>query len=52
MKNKEVDNKITFLEACRILGKSERTLSSYIKKGLIIPEKIKSQKGSIEYRFN
>jgi hypothetical protein len=53
MKNKKViKSDITFSEACRILGKSERTLSRYIKKGLIIPEKIKSQKGSIEYRFN
>ncbi len=31
MKNKEVINKITFLEACKMLGKSERTLSRYIK---------------------
>jgi hypothetical protein len=49
---KEVKNEINFIEACKILGKSERTLSRYIKKSLIIPEKIKSQKGSIEYRFN
>jgi len=54
MKNKkdlETDHKITFTEACKILGKSERTLSRYIKKKLIIPEKIKSQKG-IKYFFN
>jgi len=49
---KEVKNEINFIEACKILGKSKRTLSRYIKKSLIIPEKIKSQKGSIEYRFN
>jgi hypothetical protein len=49
---KEVKNEINFIEACKILGKSERTLSRYIKKSLIIPEKIRSQKGSIEYRFN
>jgi len=42
---------VSFKEASKILGKSERTLSRYIKKKLIIPEKIKSQKG-IKYRFN
>jgi len=42
---------VSFTEASKILGKSERTLSRYIKKKLIIPEKIKSQKG-IKYRFN
>jgi len=42
---------VSFTEASKILGKSERTLSRYIKKKLIIPEKIKSQKG-IKYCFN
>ncbi len=42
---------VSFTEASKILGKSERTLSRYIKRKLIIPEKIKSQKG-IKYRFN
>ena len=42
---------VSFTEASKILGKSERTLSRYIKKKLIIPEKIKTQKG-IKYSFN
>lgn len=42
---------VTFIEACKILKKSKRTVSRYIKKGLITPEKIKSQRGSLEYRF-
>lgn len=42
---------VSFTEASKILGKSKRTLSRYIKKKLIIPEKIKSQKG-IKYCFN
>lgn len=48
MKNK---SDLTFIEACKILKKSRRTVSRYIKKGLITPERIKSQKGSVEYRF-
>ncbi|MBU4361940.1 helix-turn-helix domain-containing protein [bacterium] len=53
MKNKEViKSDITFIEACKILGKSERTLSRYIRKGLINPEKVKSDRGTIQYRFN
>ena len=53
MRNKEViKNDITFIEACKILGKSERTLSRYIRKGLINPEKVKSDRGTIQYRFS
>jgi len=51
MKNKEVKSEITFLEACKILKKSKKTISRYIKKGLITPERIKSQRGTLEYRF-
>jgi DNA-binding transcriptional MerR regulator len=38
---------ITFVEACKLLGKSKRQVSRYIKKGLLNPEKVKSQKGMI-----
>ena len=52
MKNKEViKSDLTFIEACNLLKKSKRTVSRYIKKGLITPERIKSQRGSVEYRF-
>jgi len=50
MKN-ETDFNISFSEACKILKKSKRTVSRYIKAGKLTPEKIKSQKG-IKYRFN
>jgi excisionase family DNA binding protein len=42
---------LTFKETCNILGKSKRTISRYIKKGLLNPKKVKGKKG-IEYRFN
>jgi excisionase family DNA binding protein len=42
---------LTFKETCNILGKSKRTVSRYIIKGLLRPEKVRGQKG-IEYRFN
>lgn len=42
---------ITFSEACKLLKRSKRTVSRYIKKGLITPERIKSRQGSLEYRF-
>jgi len=42
---------LTFKETCDILSKSKRTVSRYIKKGLLRPEKVRGQKG-IEYRFN
>jgi len=38
MKNKEaMKSDITFIEACNLLKKSRRTVSRYIKKGLIMP---------------
>jgi len=43
---------ITFLEACKILKKSKRTVSRYIKNGWLNPERIESQRGTLEYRFN
>ena len=53
MKNKGgTEYTITFVKACKILKKSKRTVSRYIKKGLIKPERIKSQRGTLEYRFN
>ena len=42
---------LTFTEACKILKKSKRTVSRYIKAGKLTPEKIKTQKG-IKYSFN
>jgi len=46
-KKEEVKSDLTFVEACRLLKKSKRTVSRYIKKGLLNPDKIKSQKGMI-----
>ena len=46
-----IKSDITFIEACKILKKSKRTVSRYIKAGKLNPEKIKSQKG-IKYFFN
>jgi len=43
---------ITFSEACKILKKSKRTVSRYIRNGWLNPEKIESQRGTLEYRFN
>jgi len=42
---------ITYLEVCRILGKSRRTISRYISNGLLNPTKVKSDRGTLEYRF-
>ena len=45
-------NDLSLKEVCERLGKSRRTVSRYIKKGLITPERIKSERGTIQYRFN
>ena len=43
---------LTFNEACKILKKSKRTVSRYIKNGWLNPERIESNRGTLEYRFN
>ena len=42
---------LTFIEACKILKKSKRTVSRYIEAGKLNPQRIKFQKG-FEYRFS
>jgi len=41
----------TLNEICQELRKSKRTITRYIKKGLLKPEKVKNEKGILEYRF-
>ena len=43
---------LTLFEACEILNKSARTVSRYVRKGLISPMSIRSRKGTLEYRFS
>jgi len=42
---------ITLFEACEILNKSKKTISRYIRRGKLNPQQIKSQQGTLEYRF-
>jgi hypothetical protein len=43
---------LTLFEACEILNKSARTVSRYVRRGLITPMSIRSRKGTLEYRFS
>ena len=43
---------LTLKEVCQELGKSRRTVSKYIKDGLLKPEKITSSKGTVKYKFD
>jgi len=45
-------NNVTLLGACKLLNRSKKTLSRYIKKGWLNPERIESKRGTLEYRFN
>ena len=42
---------LTLNEVCQELGKSKRTITRYIKKGSLNPEKVKTENGILEYRF-
>jgi hypothetical protein len=46
------DFNITLFEACELLNKSKKSISRYIRRGLLHPDKVKSQQGTLEYRFS
>lgn len=46
------DFNITYFEACELLNRSKKSISRYIRRGLLHPEQIKSQQGTLEYRFS
>jgi len=46
------DYNLTLFEACEFLNKSKKSISRYIRRGLLHPQRIKSQQGTLEYRFN
>ncbi len=39
-------------EVCEILGKTARTISRYVRRGILHPAGIKSCQGTLEYRFS
>jgi len=43
---------ITLFEACEKLNKSRKTVSRYVRRGLLHPIKVRSQQGTLEYRFS
>lgn len=43
---------LTLFEACEYLNRSKKTLSRYIRQGLLHPKQTKSQQGTLEYRFS
>ena len=46
------DYNITLFEACELLNRSKKSISRYIRRGLLHPQKVKSQQGTLEYRFS
>jgi len=46
------DFNLTLFEACEYLNKSKKSISRYIRRGLLHPQRVKSQQGTLEYRFN
>lgn len=43
---------LTLKEVCQGLGKSKRTITRYIKKRILNPERIKNEKGILEYKLD
>ncbi len=52
MNNQNQDYTLTLFEACEYLNKSSRTISRYIRRGILHPLAQKSRQGTLEYRFS
>ena len=46
------DFNITLFEACELLNRSKKSISRYIRRGLLHPQEVKSKQGTLEYRFS
>jgi len=46
------DYNLTLFEACEYLNRSKKSVGRYIRRGKLHPQKIKSQQGTLEYRFS
>jgi len=46
------DFNITLFEACEFLNRSKKSIGRYIRRDLLHPERIRSQQGTLEYRFS
>lgn len=46
------DFNITLFETCELLNRSKKSISRYIRRGLLHPQEIKSKQGTLEYRFS
>lgn len=52
MAEENKDYALTLFEACEYLNKSARTISRYIRRGILHPQEIKSRQSTLEYRFS
>lgn len=46
------DFNITLFETCELLNRSKKSISRYIRRGLLHPQEVKSGQGTLEYRFS
>ena len=46
------DYNITLFETCELLNRSKKSISRYIRRGLLHPQEVKSGQGTLEYRFS
>jgi len=46
------DYNLTLFEACEYLNRSKKSVGRYIRQGKLHPQRIKSQQGTLEYRFS
>jgi len=52
MENNNSDFNITLFETCELLNRSKKSISRYIRRGLLHPQEVKSLQGTLEYRFS
>ena len=52
METQKEEYVLSMFEVCELLNKSKRSVSRYVRRGLLRPIQIKSRQGTLEYRFS
>ena len=51
MQTDKINYHLSLFETCEVLSKSQRTITRYVRRGLLNPKIVSSNRGTTEYRF-
>ncbi len=51
METDKTNYHLSLFETCEVLSKSQRSITRYVRRGLLSPKILRSNRGTTEYRF-